>query len=220
MPSILGKYYGGQWAIYSCSMLTAALYNISRIYPEEKEQNIQRIERLIDIVLSPELREYDRLNKAKTIWRHKSTGLLKSKLPTKKNTKRRTLWGSYSALNCYYLSLIDPEFAESQYYSLVKAFYSDDVEDIFWGIHEYLQKRPRFKLDVDAGPIVFGLSASGTAFAIGAATFFKWLENKIKATSYCRNCRSNSKKKTYTSLSLRRTRHSRWGNDVSNENEH
>lgn len=281
MPSILGKYYAGQWAIYSCSMLTAALYNISRIYPEEKEQNIQRIERLIDIVLSPELREYDTnawkedallslsgkkshmtylsilswmilnykkagggsrhdkllhscceamhrrmlmsddlnllsfprtpiflpdmlvaivalkqycilydgkysttvdawLNKAKTISRHKSTGLLKSKLPTKKNTKRRTLRGSYSALNCYYLSLIDPEFAESQYYSLVKAFYSDDSEDIFGGIHEYLQKRPRFKLDVDAGPIVFGLSASGTAFAIGAATFFNDWKTRSK----------------------------------------
>lgn len=281
MPSILGKYYAGQWAIYSCSMLTAALYNISRIYPEEKEQNIQRIERLIDIVLSPELREYDTnawkedallslsgkkshmtylsilswmilnykkagggsrhdkllhscceamhrrmlmsddlnllsfprtpiflpdmlvaivalkqygilydgkysttvdawLNKAKTIWRHKSTGLLKSMLPTKKNTKRRTLRGSYSALNCYYLSLIDPEFAESQYYSLLKTFYSDEAEDIFWGIHEYLQKRPRFKLDVDAGPIVFGLSASGTAFAIGAATFFNDWKTRSK----------------------------------------
>lgn len=93
-------------------------------------------------------------------------------LPTKKNTKRRTLRGLLPALNCYYLTLIDPEFAESQYYSLVKAFYSDDAEDIFWGIYEYLQKRPRFKLDVDAGPIVFGLSASRTAFAIGAATFF------------------------------------------------
>ena len=273
MPSILGDYYGGQWAIYSCSMLTAALYNISRIYPEEKEHNIQRIKRLIDIVLSPELRKYDTnawkedallslngnkshmtylsilswmilnykniggdsnyddllhscceamhrrmlmsedlnllsfprtpiflpdmlvaivalkqysilyngkysdtvdawLNKAKTIWKHKSTGLLKSMLPTKKNPKRRTLRGSYSALNCYYLTLIDSEFAESQYYSLLKAFYSDDAEDIFWGIHEYLQKRPRFKLDVDAGPIVFGISASGTAFAIGAATYF------------------------------------------------
>ena len=161
-------------------LLVFNVYNISRIYPEEKEQNIQRIERLIDIVLSPELREYDRLNKAKTIWRHKSTGLLKSMLPTKKNTKRRTLRGSYSALNCCYLSLIDPEFAESQYYSLVKAFYSDDVEDIFWGIHEYLQKRPRFKLDVDAGPIVFGLSASGTAFAIGAATFFNDWKTRSK----------------------------------------
>ena len=102
----------------------------------------------------------------------KRTGLLQTKLPTKKNTKRQTQRCSYSAKNCYYLSLIDPEFAESQYYSLLKTFYSDEAEDIFWGIHEYLQKRPRFKLDVDAGPIVLDLCASGTAFAIGAATFF------------------------------------------------
>lgn len=59
MPKMLGKHYGGEWAIYSCAMLSAALVNISRIYPEERERDIKRISSLIDIVLSPHLREYD-----------------------------------------------------------------------------------------------------------------------------------------------------------------
>ena len=59
MPKMLGKHYGGEWAIYSCAMLSAALVNISRIYPEERERAIKRISLLVDIVLSPHLREYD-----------------------------------------------------------------------------------------------------------------------------------------------------------------
>jgi len=37
-------------------------------------------------------------------------------------------------------------------------------------VREYLYSAPSVKFDPDAGPIVQGLSASGTAFAIGAAT--------------------------------------------------
>ena len=36
MPKMLGRHYGGEWAIYSCAMLSAALVNISRIYPDER----------------------------------------------------------------------------------------------------------------------------------------------------------------------------------------
>ena len=35
-PSFIGSMYVGQWAIYTCSMLVAALHNISRLYPEER----------------------------------------------------------------------------------------------------------------------------------------------------------------------------------------
>ena len=59
MPSGIGSQYQGEWAMYSCSMLTAALVNISKLYPEEREKSIKQIDRLITIVMSPELREYD-----------------------------------------------------------------------------------------------------------------------------------------------------------------
>ena len=59
MPSGIGSQFQGEWAMYSCSMLTAALVNISKLYPEEREKSIEQIDRLIEIVMSPELREYD-----------------------------------------------------------------------------------------------------------------------------------------------------------------
>lgn len=59
MPSGIGSQFQGEWAMYSCSMLTAALVNISKLYPEEREKSIEQIDWLITIVMSPELREYD-----------------------------------------------------------------------------------------------------------------------------------------------------------------
>ncbi|MCQ2136769.1 MAG: hypothetical protein MJY67_07610 [Bacteroidales bacterium] len=38
------------------------------------------------------------------------------------------------------------------------------------GVREYLDTLPQLSFDPDSGPIVQGLSASGTAFVIGAAT--------------------------------------------------
>ena len=40
MPSGIGEQFQGEWALYSCSMLSAALVNISWLYPETKEANI------------------------------------------------------------------------------------------------------------------------------------------------------------------------------------
>lgn len=59
MPSGIGVQFQGEWAMYSCSMLSAALVNISKLYPEEREKSVEQIGKLIDIVMSPELREYD-----------------------------------------------------------------------------------------------------------------------------------------------------------------
>ena len=75
--------------------------------------------------------------------------------------------GSYSALNCYYLSLIDSEFAKEQYECLKKNFKRTFP---FNGISEYYDRSCWLGLDIDAGPIIFNLSPSGTAFAIGCAT--------------------------------------------------
>ena len=40
------------------------------------------------------------------------------------------------------------------------------------GIREYYNRTCWLGMDIDSGPIIFNLSPSGTAFAIGAATYF------------------------------------------------
>ena len=60
MPSLVGPQFQGEWALYSCTMLSAALVNTTLIYGEDKEMAIATIDSLIQIVMSPELRAYDR----------------------------------------------------------------------------------------------------------------------------------------------------------------
>ncbi len=60
MPAAVGPQFQGEWALYSCSMLSASLVNTTLIYGEDREENIARIDSLIQIVMSPELRAYDR----------------------------------------------------------------------------------------------------------------------------------------------------------------
>lgn len=272
MPSFLGRHYRGEWALYACSHYSAALLNISRLYPEEMGTCLVRMERIIEIVLDPSLRWYDTsqwhedaleslsgdkshmtylsilswiitnyrlaggderfdgtlhaccealnrrmlrsedlnllsfpgapvylpdmlfciaalhnysllfsgryartvgrwLEKAKGEWLDPKTGLLASKLPGPRRHKRSyQLLGSYTALNCYCLTLIDRDFAQDQYDKMKEYFCKTRPFD---GIREYLGWDPTFRFDVDAGPVAFGLSPSGTAWAIGPATFFK-----------------------------------------------
>ena len=59
MPSGIDEQLQGEWALYSCSMLSAALSNISSLYPETKEENLRNIDKLIQIIRSSELRKYD-----------------------------------------------------------------------------------------------------------------------------------------------------------------
>lgn len=260
MPHSLGLQFQGEWALYSCSMLTQALTNIANIFPETADESIEYIDSLISIALSPELRLYDTirwgedpletldedgshisyishltwmignyktvggstkydslyhylcetmnrriiqspnlnlptypdepiyipdmlvaivalyqagnyhscvdewLQQAKTKWIDKETGLLKSFLEDGTPVK-----GSYSTLNCFYLSFIDEEFARKQYALLKKYFYRGGI---LAGIKEYTSHSPLLEEDVDAGIILLGLSPSATAFAVGPATFF------------------------------------------------
>ena len=46
MPAIVGSQFQGEWALYSCSMLSAALVNTTLIYDEDREANIARIDSL------------------------------------------------------------------------------------------------------------------------------------------------------------------------------
>lgn len=43
----------------------------------------------------------------------------------------------------------------------------------FTGFREYVNDSSWFGFDIDAGPIIFNLSPTGTAFGIGPATYFK-----------------------------------------------
>ncbi|MDE5843784.1 MAG: hypothetical protein K2H44_00155 [Muribaculaceae bacterium] len=275
MPRGIGSQFQGEWALYSCSMLTEALSNMAEIYPETKEDAIRKIDSLIQIVKSPELRLYDkmrwgedplesldgdeshvsylshlawmignykriggndkynklydslcktmnrriissplynlptypdepiyipdmmvaivalsdyaRLNggkysetvntwikKAKSEWLDEKTGLLVSYLDD--NGKMDApVKGSYSALNCYYLTMIYPEFAKDQYDKLKYHFIQTFPLS---GIKEYYDHSCWLGMDIDAGPIIFNLSPSGTAFAIGSATYFD--DNKFR----------------------------------------
>ena len=285
MPSGIGEQFQGEWALYTCSMTSAALANIAILYPQNKELSIKFIGQIIDIAMSEEIREYDRLRwredpmdgiygnlshisyyshlawmisrykqiggdgkyddlyhslckamnrrirqskslnlptypgeyiyipdmlvaivalanysnqydgkysttvnmwveRAKKEWIDKETGLVASFLEEDKDSVHIALpvKGSYSALNCYYLSLVDPEFAKEQYDCLMKNYMQGFP---FAGIKEYHDRTCLFGMDIDAGPIIFNLSPSGTAFAIGCATSLddKEFRNKLLKTA-------------------------------------
>ena len=270
MTNGIGAQFQGEWALYSCSMTTAALANIAILYPQNKELSIKFIGQIIDIALSSEIREYDAyswmedpmegvygdlshisyyshiawmisrykqiggdnrydgiyhslckamnrrirqsqylnlptypdgyiyipdmlvaivalhnyscqyngkytttvdmwIERARKEWIDKETGLVASILVEDNDSVEIQLptRGSYSALNCYYLSLIDPEFAKEQYECLKKNFKQGFLID---GIKEYNDRTCLMGFDIDAGPIIFNLSPSGTAFAIGCAS--------------------------------------------------
>ena len=270
MPGGIGSQFQGEWAMYSCSMLSAALTNISILYPDEREKSVEQIDRLINIVMSPEVREYDAarwdedpleswdsekshmsylsilawmisgyktaggddkyddlyyklcstlnwrmkesptlnlqtypneavyvpdmlvtlvalsnftwqcddrylstvnewLNKAKKKWTDKETGILKSFLDYNGTELSEPIKGSYTALIYYYLTFVDKDFAHEQYELLKKHFMQRSP---FAGIREYYDRTCWLGMDIDSGPIIFNLSPSGTAFAIGAATYF------------------------------------------------
>jgi len=285
MPSGIGEQFQGEWALYTCSMTSAALANIAILYPQNKELSIKFIDQIIDIAMSEEIREYDRLRwredpmdgiygnrshisyyshlawmisrykqiggdgkydglyhtlcksmnrricqspimnlptypgesiyipdmlvaivalhnyscqyngeysstvklwieRAKKVWIDKETGLLASFLVHYGNSAEiePPVKGSYSALNCYYLSLVDPDFAKEQYECLKKNFRQSFP---FAGLKEYHDHTCLFGMDIDAGPIIFNISPSGTGFVIGAATSLEDMEfrNKLLKTA-------------------------------------
>lgn len=80
-----------------------------------------------------------------------------------------TIKGSYTALSCYYLTFIDVDFAKDQYERFKTLFLKKTPVT---GFKEYSYKSPVLAMDIDAGPIILGLSPSGTAFGIGPVTYF------------------------------------------------
>lgn len=272
MPEAIGPQFQGEWALYSCSMFSAALVNISLLYPETRDENLALIDKLIQTVNTPEMRRYDTvrwgedametldgdlshlsyishlawmicgykrvggdgkydelcsalceamdrriqqspsfnletypyesiyipdmlvaivalkqyadlndgkyastvqtwLQMAREKWCDRETGLLASTLDAEGNLYAGSpVKGSYAALNCSYLSMVDEAFAKEQYELFKKQFWKDGM---IAGFKEYRERSPLCEFDIDAGPILFGLSPSGTAFAMGAVTYFE-----------------------------------------------
>lgn len=270
MPQMLGPHFEAEWAIYSCSFLAFALYNISKLYPEQKNWCVERIEKIIPVIMSPEVMSYDTnqwgedalstldggnshmtylsllawtisnyllaggtsqeyeslyirccdtlhqrmlkspdfnlpsfpdntiflpdmlvtlvalsnfgkicdncyaetircwVDKARILWIDKKTGLLTALYNQYARHIRQYVRGSYAALTTSYLTLVDEDFAREQYDIVCKVLRRDGM---LTGIIEYLGKSPRLAFDPNAGPIVNGLSPSGTAFILGAATY-------------------------------------------------
>lgn len=280
MPRMVGSQFQGEWALYSCSMLSAALVNTTLFYGEDKDENIARINSLIQIVMSPELRAYDRerwgedpletldghnshvsylshlawmiggykqiggddkyddlyhelcetmnrrilespnmnlptypgecvyvpdmlvaivaltlysqqnkdeyytttsnwLQRAQHEWLDPGTQLISSFLPDDRSGvyEGASLKGSYTALSCYYLTFIDKLFARDQYERLKAHFLQKKP---MAGFKEYHNRRCWLGRDIDAGPIVFNLSPTGTAFGIGSVTYFEDWELRRK----------------------------------------
>ena len=143
--------------IYIPDMLVAiaALSNYSKLYNGEYSQTVEIW-----------------IKKAKSEFIDSNSGLLCSIIYEDNNIieKHPETRGSFSALNCYYLTFIDKEFASKQYKKLKELFLQTLP---ITGFKEYQTGRHVYKFDIDAGPIVFNLSPTGTAFAIGSATYYK-----------------------------------------------
>ncbi len=117
------------------------------------------------------------LHNAKTKWIHKKTGLLAGMLPGASFRQNSfVVRGSCTALNCSYLTMVDEKFAREQHELMVKYMTKTEkfLGKTLFGVKEYLTKSPNFEMKAgDAGLIVKGLSAGGTAFALGSATYLE-----------------------------------------------
>lgn len=153
-PALNLETYPGE-PIYIPDMLVAivALHKYSQLYKGKYSSTVK---------------EY--LKRARELWCDKETGLLVSFLELNgTQIHNAPIKGSYSALNCYYLTQIDKGFANEQYSMLKTLFWKNSLIS---GLKEYYKDEFYIGLDMDAGPILFELSPTGTAFCTGSATFF------------------------------------------------
>lgn len=96
------------------------------------------------------------------------TGLVPSYITDDVAHNQLPVKGSYSALNCYYLTFVDREFASNQYEKTLNLFIQNKP---FCGLKEYHDRFCLLGFDIDAGPILMNLSPSGSAFMLGPVTY-------------------------------------------------
>lgn len=75
--------------------------------------------------------------------------------------------GSYASWNGFFLPWIDPNFAQEQYIALRKHFVTE-LPGGAAALREYLPN-VRASGDIDSGPVIFGLSTSGSGFMLSSA---------------------------------------------------
>ncbi len=78
--------------------------------------------------------------------------------------------GAYSGLNCTGLALLNWPYAKDEYMK-VKSLFVEYFKK-YAALKEFYNRKPKLSFDVNAGPIVYGYSPTGTAFMMGAATYF------------------------------------------------
>lgn len=103
--------------------------------------------------------------------------------------------GAYSGLNTTGLALLDEQFGEEQLQQL-----KDNLIIAFGkyaAVKEYLNEVPMFSFDIDAGPVVYGISPSGTAFAVGGATYLGDWELRQKLLNTARLAGGNVRGKRH-----------------------
>lgn len=119
---------------------------------------------------------YSWIQEMQSKWIDEKSGLIMSMIPYEETLRGRLpAKGSYSALSCYYLTFVDEDFAQEQYARLKENFYQKHP---ITGFKEYYDRKCRIGFDIDAGPIIFNLSPTGTAFGIGPATYFEDYETR------------------------------------------
>lgn len=86
--------------------------------------------------------------------------------------------GSGAAWGVFYLAYADPHFAAQQY-AQMRTTLADSVLSVIHGVREY-PSGVSGSGDVDSGPVILGLSPSGTGFAIAGATVARDDEFKLE----------------------------------------
>lgn len=111
------------------------------------------------------------LQMAKNNWIDKKIGLLYSCYY--RNHTAGRVSGAYAGLNCTGLVLLDEEFGREQFQMMKRTLgvQFGKESDPYIAIKEYLHSSSKISFDIDAGPVIYGISPSGTAFSMGAATY-------------------------------------------------
>lgn len=79
--------------------------------------------------------------------------------------------GSYAAWNLFYLPFIDKEFARGEWARLKQLGRINPVPG-FYALREFYPGE-HGRADIDSGPVLFGMSTSGTGFAMAPASLFE-----------------------------------------------
>ena len=160
-PSLHAETYPGQTFVADNAVVVACLALAQPLFPDDT----------LDI--SKAWTERARRN-----FLDPATGLMVFRL-TREGEVLEQSRGSGVAWGIFYLSYADRAFAEQQYRKLHDTMASTALLSLVHGIREY-PPGVEGTGDVDSGPVVLGLSPSGTGFALAGATIARDDEFKLE----------------------------------------